>query len=177
MVMETEIKTERLILRPVTPSDFDATYQLLSDPEVMRYSLNGPYSKEKSADFIKHCMTQSANNQPSLLAVICRTTGLLIGYCGFYKQRINGVDEIELGYRLVKESWGKGLASEAAMAMKNHAFQAMGLTRLIAIIEKNNIGSIRVAEKTGFTLENTMVYDKVVHVLIYAINADGHTNE
>lgn len=165
------ITTSRLLLRPVTHSDFVATHQLLSDPEVMRFSLNGPYSEQKTTDFISHCVEQTEKELPSLLAVIDRTTGLLIGYCGFYMQKINGIEEVELGYRLLKQHWGKGLASEAASAMKNHAFDNMGLTRLISIIEDENVGSIRVAEKVGLTLEKKMLYAGKIHVCIYAINA------
>jgi len=166
-----EIVTPSLTLRPVTHSDFKIAHQLLSDPEVMRFSLNGPYSEEKTTDFINHCIQQTENKLPSLLAVINTATGLLIGFCGFYKQKINGVKEIELGYRLLKEYWGKGLATEAARAMKQHAFDEMGLTRLISIIEKDNIGSIRVAEKTGLKLEKEMLYNQKIYVGIYAINS------
>ncbi|WP_022939885.1 GNAT family N-acetyltransferase [Psychromonas hadalis] len=164
------ITTARLTLRPVILSDFQATHQLLSDPEVMRFSLHGPYSKQKTTDFIKHCIQQTANNLPSLLAVISRETGLLIGYCGFYKQTIKGIQEMELGYRLAKEHWGKGLASEAALAVKEYAFNEMGLTRLISIIDKDNRGSVRVAEKIGFKLEKEMLYNGKIHVGIYTIN-------
>ena len=147
------INTPRLTLRPVTSADFNATHQLLSDPEVMRFSLNGPYNKQKTTDFINHCIQQAEKNLPTLMAVIEKESGLFIGFCGFYLQKFNGVEEIELGYRLLKNHWGKGLASEAALAMKNHAFKQMGLTRLISIIENDNIASIRVAEKTGLKLE------------------------
>lgn len=164
------ITTPRLILRPVTLGDFDATHQLLSDPEVMRFSLNGPYSEQKTLEFINNCIQQTAKNLPSLLAVTNRTTGLLIGYCGFYKQKINGIEELELGYRLAKQYWGQGLATEAAKAMQQHAFNEMGLTRLISLIEKENIGSVRVALKNGFTLEKEMLYDKRIQVQIYALN-------
>lgn len=164
------ITTARLTLRPVILSDFKVTHQLLSDPEVMRFSLHGPYSEQKSTDFIKHCMQQTESDFPGLLAVINKETGLLMGYCGFYKQTINGIQEVELGYRLAKEHWGKGFASEAAMAMKDYAFYKMGLTRLISLIDKENRSSVRVAEKTGFILEKEMLYDRRIQVGIYAIN-------
>jgi len=167
------ITTSRLILRPVTLDDFDATHKILSDTEVMRFSLNGPYSEQKTIEFINNCIQQMEKKLPSLLAVINRKTGLLIGYCGFYKQKINGVEELELGYRLAKEHWGKGLATEAALAVQQHAFNEMGLTRLISIIEKENIGSIRVAQKNGFKLEKEMLYDKRIQVQIYALNKEN----
>lgn len=165
-----KIITPRLILRSVRLSDFEASHQLFSDPDVMRFSLNGTYSEQKTTQFISNCIKQTEKNRPSLLAVIDKETELLIGYCGFYMQKINGVEEVELGYRLLKAQWGKGLATEAASAMKEHAFQQMGLTRLISIIDKNNIGSVRVAEKLGLKPEKELLYDKRIQVTIYAIN-------
>ncbi|GLS90449.1 acetyltransferase [Psychromonas marina] len=165
-----KIITPRLILRPVAVTDFEVSYQLFSDPDVMRFSLNGPYSKQKTIEFIANCIKQTEQNRPSLLAVLDKETELLIGYCGFYMQTINGIEEVELGYRLLKSQWGKGLATEAAIAMKEYAFQEMGLTRLISIIDKDNIGSVRVAEKVGLTIEKELLYNRKIHVAIYAIN-------
>tara|TARA_R110001583_G_scaffold51161_8_gene159762 strand:- start:13407 stop:13910 length:504 start_codon:yes stop_codon:yes gene_type:complete len=166
-----KITTERLIVRPFEDNDFEALHQLLSDPDVMRFSLNGPYCKEKSADFMKMCMHKSANNQPSLFAIVDKKSKKFIGSCGFYPQKILGQQELELGYRLSKKYWGNGLATEAAAAVKNYAFDEMGLTRLISLIEKENIASIRVAEKNGFKLEKEMLYDGRISVCIFAQSA------
>ena len=75
--------------------------------------------------------------------------------------------ELELGYRLLTHYWGKGFATEAAIAMKTYAFNEMDLTRLISLIETENIASIRVAEKNGFKLEKTMLYDGRISVGMY----------
>lgn len=161
------IKTERLILRPFQSTDLNSAYQLFSDPEVMRFSLHGPYTEQKSKNFIEQCMFKSKNNEPSLLAVIDKKSNQLIGSCGFFPQQIQGMAELELGYRLLKNYWGQGLATEAAMAMKAYAFNEMGLTRLISLIEAENIASVRVAEKNGFKLEKTMLYDGTISVGMY----------
>ena len=163
----TDIKTERLILRPFQSNDFEKAYRLFSDPIVMRFSLNGPYSAEKCKKFIDQCMLKSKNNEPSLLAVIDNQTNQLIGSCGFFAQTIQGMAELELGYRLLPHYWGKGLATEAAIAMKGYAFNEMGLTRLISLIETDNIASIRVAEKNDFKLAKTMLYDGRIAVGMY----------
>ena len=154
-----EIKTKRLLLRPFQVSEFDNAYQLLSDPDVMRYSLNGPYSKQKSQAFIEQCILKSKQNEPTLFAVIEKENNQFIGFCGFFPQTIQGKQEIELGYRLLKAQWGKGFATEAAMAMKNYAFNELGITRLISLIETSNIASLRVAKKNGFCVEKQMLYD------------------
>lgn len=162
-----DIKTERLILRPFESNDFEEAYQLFSDPIVMRFSLNGPYSADKCKKFIEQCILKSNNNEPSLLAVIDKKSNQLIGSCGFFPQTIQGMAELELGYRLLTDYWGKGLATEAAMAMKSHAFNEMGLTRLISLIETENIASVRVAEKNDFKLEKEMLYDGRIAVGLY----------
>lgn len=162
------ITTERLFLRPFQGDDFAKVHQLLSDPAVMRSSLNGPYSKQKSLLFINQCILKSENNEPSLLAVIDKKNNQLIGSCGFFPQKIQGIEELELGYRLLKDYWGQGFATEAAIAVKSYAFKEMRVTRLISLIEKGNTASVRVAEKSGFRLEKQMLYDGKMSVAIYA---------
>ncbi|PKG39171.1 GNAT family N-acetyltransferase [Psychromonas sp. Urea-02u-13] len=164
-----KISTERLTLRPFQSSDFYALHQLLSDPVVMRFSLNGPYSETKSRDFMNQCIQKSETNQPSLLAVINNKTNQLIGSCGFFPQKILGKEELEVGYRLLEEFWGQGLATEAALALQNYARDKMGRNRLISLIEKENIASVRVAEKNGYKLEKEMLYDGRIKVCIYAL--------
>jgi len=159
-----EITTSRLLLRPFQQNDFDDAYHLLSDPEVMRYSLNGPYSREKSRDFIDQCILKSANNEPTLFVVLDNKNHQFIGFCGFFAQKIQGEEEIELGYRLLKSQWGKGFATEAAIAVKHYAFNQLGITRLISLIETSNRASLRVAEKNGFRIEKQMLYDGRISV-------------
>ena len=160
----SEITTSRLLLRAFQYSDFENAHQLLSDPEVMRYSLNGPYSRKKSRDFIDQCILKSDKNVPTLFAVIDNKNNQFIGFCGFFPQKIQGEEELELGYRLLKKYWGKGFATEAAVAVKNYAFNQLGLTRLISVIEISNTASLRVAEKNGFRVEKQMLYNGKISV-------------
>ena len=158
------ITTKRLLLRPFQQSDFEDAYQLLSDPEVMHYSLNGPYSRQKSSDFVTQCILKSDNNEPTLFAVIDTNKNQFIGFCGFFPQKIQGKEELELGYRFAKAYWGKGFATEAAIAVKHYAFNELGLTRLISLIETTNAASLRVAEKNGFRVEKQMLYDARISI-------------
>jgi RimJ/RimL family protein N-acetyltransferase len=66
---------------------------------------------------------------------------------------VEGRPEIELGYRLAREFWGAGLATDAARTAPDHAFQILGLRRLIALIDPENLASIRVAEKVHLRFE------------------------
>jgi len=76
-----------------------------------------------------------------------------------------------------RDCWGKGLATEAARACRDHGFKKAGLRRLISIIESENAASIRVAEKMGMTLEERASFHGIP-VLIYSIaNLISPTNE
>jgi len=95
---------------------------------------------------------------PSQFAVIFRRNNKLIGYCGFLHQQVDGRDETEIGYRLHPDYWGQGLATEAARAMRDHAFSDLKLSRVISLIHPDNLPSRRVAEKNGMRPEKETVF-------------------
>ncbi|HSJ87148.1 MAG TPA: GNAT family N-acetyltransferase, partial [Anaerolineales bacterium] len=107
-------------------------------------------------------------------AVIERSSSGLIGYCGlFHFPDVNGQEEIELGYRLKRAAWGQGYATQAARAVRDFAFHALNIKRLIALIDPENVSSIRVAEKIGMHYESDVTlegYDHPDHV--YAVIKD-----
>ena len=162
-------ETERLILRCFNENDADSLAGVLSDPDVMRFSLSGPYSSEKIQKFLKCTIASYANDGVGLWAVEHKDDCRLIGYCGYLVQQIDGQHEIELTYRFVKGYWGQGLATEAAKAVCKYGFEQLGLNRLISIIEAENIASIRVAEKCGMTCEKDSIFHDI-DVRIYAVN-------
>jgi ribosomal-protein-alanine N-acetyltransferase len=163
------IKTQRLLLRWFEMSDLDDLHGIFSLPQVMRFSLTGPYSIEQTRESLNKTLANYAKDGFGTFAVIHQADKSLIGYCGFYRQQIDGVDEIEIGYRLHPDYWGQGLATEAARAVRDYAFDTLGFNRLISIIEPENLGSIRVAEKNGFRLEKQTRFKDEVPVGIYSI--------
>ena len=94
----------------------------------------------------------------------------MIGYCGlFYFLDIHGQPEIELGYRLRRAAWGQGYATEAARLVRDYAFHTLHIKRLIALIDPDNVPSIRVAEKIGMHYESEVMlegYDHPDHVYV-----------
>lgn len=148
--------TQRLILRQFQKGDLGALTAILSDPEVMRFSVAGPMSREQVADMLEHVEQSYRENGYGLWAVEHRS-GLMIGYCGLIVQDVDGKREVEIGYRLARNYWGGGLATEAARATRDHAFGPLGLTRIVSLITPDNIASIRVAEKNGMRLRKTTV--------------------
>ncbi len=88
-----------------------------------------------------------------LWAVVEKETGNLIGYCGLHKVTINeqGDKKTELAYRIYKKLWGKGFATEAAMAVRNYAFKNLNLDEIVSCIAHDNERSKGVAKKVGLT--------------------------
>ena len=159
--------TSRLRLREFTPDDLDALALILADPEVMRFSLSGPETREQTAAFITWCREQYTRSGFGLWAVIHAGDRCLIGYCGLSEWEIDGAHEVEVGYRLDPRYWGQGLATEAAQAALAYAQDHLGLNRVIAIIEAANVASVRVAEKIGMHWEKEAVLHNIP-VRIYA---------
>ena len=151
------LETPRLILRPFVVEDLDALAGLMANPDFMRFSL-GVYTREQTATFLEKILTWQGQGLPSQFAVIFRQTGALIGYCGFFHHHVDGTDEIEIGYRLHPDYWNRGLATEAAKAVRDHAFADLKLSRVISLIHPDNVGSRRVAEKNGMILEKETIF-------------------
>ena len=83
---------------------------------------------------------------------------MLVGYCGFLHQDVDGEKEIEIGYRLHPDYWNRGIATEAARKVRDHAFSDLELPRVISLIHCDNTPSRRVAEKIGMTFEKEILF-------------------
>jgi len=163
-------ETERLRLREIALADLDAIAAMLADPEVMRFSLNGPKTREASRAYIERCQRGYAEHGVSFWAVDHKRNGALVGICGCLRQEVDGLEEWEIAYRFARAYWSQGLATEAAGAVKRHMTEVGGRTRLISIIEAANHASIRVAEKLGMRLEKETRFHGIP-VRIYAWTA------
>ncbi len=150
------VTTPRLMLRQFQPGDLGVLAAILSDPEVMRFSVAGPMTRDEVATMLERVEQSYRENGFGLWAVEHRS-GLMIGYCGLVAQDVDGRREVEIGYRLARNYWGKGLATEAAQATRDYAFQQLKMTRLISLVTPDNFASIRVAEKNGMRLRKTTV--------------------
>jgi RimJ/RimL family protein N-acetyltransferase len=136
------LNTLRLILRPFREGDVDLLAELMANSDFMRFSL-GPFSREQTVAFLEKVLIWDRNSLPSQFAVIMRSNGTLVGYCGFFHHEVDKREEIEIGYRLHPAYWNRGLATEAAQAVRNHAFRDLKLPRVISLIHVDNIPSRR----------------------------------
>jgi len=151
------LETARLILRPFQGEDIGRLAELMANRDFMRFSL-GPYTREQTQTVLQKFLSWNQAGLPSQFAVFFRSNNELIGYCGFLHWHLDGADEIEIGYRLDPGYWNRGLASEAARAVRDHAFRDLTLSKVISLIHPDNIASCRVAEKNGMKMERKIVF-------------------
>jgi RimJ/RimL family protein N-acetyltransferase len=149
----------RLFLRHFHVADLDAMADVFGDPEVMRFG-PGPQSRDWVQSWLRGCLEDYYQKWCfGLWAVVLKADRRVIGYCGLTRfDDIAGQPEIELGYRLARAFWGRGLATEAARAARDYAFGLLGLPRLVSIIDPLNLASIRVAEKCGLHHEKDVTF-------------------
>lgn len=167
------LTTQRLILRPLHSLDVEPLHtRIFSDPEVMRFG-DGVQTEEWVRNWLRHHLERYRDLGFGPYAVVEKQTQQVIGYCGlFYFPDINGQAEVEIGYRLARSAWGRGYATEAALAVRDDAFSRLGLKRLIAMIDPSNTASIRVAHKLGMHHETEISMDGYTHPdHIYAVAA------
>ncbi len=146
-------ETSRVIIRYFCVEDIPEITPILTNPEVMKYSLSGVLTNAQTKNFINKMLTRYATEGYGYYAVIYRENKQLIGYCGLLLCSIEGEKQVEIGYRLAPNYWGRGLATEAAKAVRDYAFKKFNLDCLICLIQPKNIASIKVAEKIGMKFD------------------------
>ena len=148
------LQTKRLILRHLTLEDLDELFALYQDPEIRRYFPEGVLNyKDTKEELEWHMNGHPRHPELGLWATIHKETGQFIGRCGLLPWEIDGKLEIEIAYLLDKHFWHQGLATEAAKGIMEYGFQELHLSRLICLIDPENIPSQRVAKRIGMTLE------------------------
>jgi RimJ/RimL family protein N-acetyltransferase len=134
-------------------SDEDSLFELDSDPEVHRYlGENTETNREKIREDIKYVRKQYLENGIGRWIIIERKNDEIIGWGGlkFVTEMENDhVNYYDLGYRFMPRYWGKGFATEAALASRDYVFVNLGITELYASIHEDNAASRRVLEKCG----------------------------
>lgn len=169
------LETPRLILRKFRDSDTEAILAFRGDPRVMRFSLRGPEPRDDiRTRYLPSVLKRYSRDGVGQWAVVRKEDGVLIGECGICLQEVDdGRREFEIGYRLRRDCWGLGLATEAASGCRDYGFGTLRLNRLVSLIEAENAASIRVAERVGMIFEREASFHDIP-VLIYGISrTDG----
>ncbi len=142
------IETKRLTLREYTPDDFDALYEIVSDPETMAH-YPAPFDSERTRHWIEWNLENYTQYGFGLWAVVLKETGEFIGDCGLTLQNIDGEMLPEIGYHIHKKYWRRGFAKEAARAVRDWAFMNTKYNVLYSYMKYTNEGSRRTALANG----------------------------
>jgi RimJ/RimL family protein N-acetyltransferase len=155
-----ELTTERLLLRQWKDSDHEPFAAMNADPEVMRY-FPAPATRAESDALIARTEAAFAERGYGLWAVEVRETGQFIGFTGLAVPRFEAhfTPAVEIGWRLAKDAWGNGYATEAARASLAYAFGPAGLTELVSFTTATNQPSRRVMERIGMTYDEAEDFD------------------
>lgn len=173
--MHRIIETERIFLRPFCIDDIERFSKICANPNVMRYIGDGrPVSRDIIADKILEWIELYQQQHYGLMALVIKEKNELIGFCGLIHQTVDGENYIELGYRLDEPYWEKGIATEAAVAVRDYAFNELDIPMLISIIHHHNDASKRVAKKVGMQLLKTTEF-KNVWVDVFYLKREAHS--
>ncbi len=151
------IETERLLIRPFSMDDIKPAYVMNLDAEVSKYTGDGGIVSKKEIErrIQEDVIGDYKKYGFGRLAVELKGRNKFIGFTGL--KYLEYMDEVDLGYRFMKEYWGKGIATESARACVNLGFETLGLSKMIAMVLPENRGSIRVLEKLNFEYEKDII--------------------
>jgi ribosomal-protein-alanine N-acetyltransferase len=150
------IETERLLLRPMEITDVDAMLGIFTDPLVIASFGIPPFERHQMKQWVERNLSHQNEFGYGLFTVILKYSNLLIGDCGLEHTDIDGEVVTELGYDFLSDYWHKGLATEAASAVRDYAFIELKLARLVSLVRIGNDASKRVAERVGMTLASEL---------------------
>jgi RimJ/RimL family protein N-acetyltransferase len=169
VVMERSLRTNRTVIRPFSLDDVREAHPVFRDPEVGRFMVGGTDATvEETRDRIARYMAHQVHHGFAKWAVRLREAEEYIGDAGIMTLPQTG--EVELGYRLARQCWGRGLATEIAAAWLQHGLEDLELPCIIAFADPRNAASIRVLEKLGMTFDrNDRFYD--MDVVVYQATA------
>lgn len=156
--MPHQFETARLVLRPFTMADVDEAYDVLEGhPDVWKYDPGVQRTREQRAQRIQRYADSNQPDGCGTLAIVLRRTGRLIGYVGLQLYVLPRepfpTPEVELYYKLGRDYWGQGYATEACREMLRFAFETLRLQRIVTITDSQNEPSIRLLQRLGMQIE------------------------
>jgi RimJ/RimL family protein N-acetyltransferase len=157
------LETERLVLRRPRREDAAAFFPQWQDADAVQF-VGGVKTREEVETMVERLLRHWEWYDLGELTVERREDGEVLGRVGFQlwdpadwtngkRARLEGEVETELGWKLGREHWGSGYATEAAAACRDWGLGELGLTRIISLIALENTASVRVAEKIGESFE------------------------
>ncbi|MES2764431.1 MAG: GNAT family N-acetyltransferase [Bacteroidota bacterium] len=149
--MKIILETERLILREMVMDDLDEFAKMYADDDVMKFIGNGSTMSREETEQSIHVMLEKYYPKYGfgLWTTVLKSTNEVLGRCGLLYWEIEGAPETEIAYLLKRDAWGMGYGTEAARAIRDHAFKKFPAERVISLMYPDNKASENVALKNG----------------------------
>lgn len=158
------------MIRPFSRDDIEPSYLMNLDTEVSRYTGDGGIVTKEEIErrIIEDVFGDYEKHGFGRLAVELKEENKFIGFTGL--KYLEDLDEIDLGYRFMKAYWGKGFATESAIASVQFGFKTLKLKKIIAMVLPENTASVRVLEKLNFKYERDIIERDQVAKLYSLVN-------
>jgi ribosomal-protein-alanine N-acetyltransferase len=145
------IRTANATLRPVSMGDLGPLHRLWTHPDMRRFFWDDEVIPQTRAEATIREAVEGFERHGFGLWVAEGADGALLGFCGL--RHLDDGPEVEVLYGVAPSEWGRGLATEMALAMLRHGFERVGLPVILGIADTANTASRRVLEKIGMTFE------------------------
>ena len=166
--------TERLVALPLRAEDLQELRRMHEDPAVMKF-VGGVRTEEETERWLQDNLQHWNFHGFGLWTFRHITHGAFVGRCGLRRVQLDSSDEVELGYSLVPQYWGKGLATEMVKAVLAIGFEDIGLQSVIALVYAANTKSRSVAERMCFHFERKTLW-KGSQAMVYRLKRGQWTN-
>ena len=166
------LETERLALRHLCAGDAAFILELVTDPDWLRFiGDRGMRTAEDACGYIERGPMKLYERLGFGLYRVALKDGTPLGMCGLIKR--DSLEDVDIGFAFLPAFRGRGYANEAASAVRDYAFEVLGLERIVAITSPDNEASAKLLERLGFACERTIpsVSGGEVSHLYYALNA------
>lgn len=168
------IETPRLLVRRWTLDDVAALHAIQGDRRTMAF-WPAPFALTDSRAWIERSLARYAERGFGRFALLSKASGAVIGDCGVVAIEMDGEPVNDIGWIIARPLWGRGLAVEAAAAVRDYAFATLGLPAIHANMPWNHHGSRLVAERIGMrhirSFQNPK--NRNIATLFYALRAEG----
>jgi RimJ/RimL family protein N-acetyltransferase len=165
--MRAVLGTPRLLLREMVQGDLDFVATMLGDAEVSRY-YERTFTRADAAAWLDRQLKRYADDGHGLWLVLARESETPVGQVGLALQDVEGTRHPEMGWLLHRPFWGKGYATEAAIATRDAAFERWRYPSVISLIRPVNEPSRRVAERVGMRPGRNVQFHGYEHIMYVA---------
>ena len=167
--MSIILQTPRLLLREFELTDAEAMFKLNEHWDVIRYTGDPPFNSVEDATNFLSSYSDYERNGFGRWPVIVKESNEFVGWCGL-KRHDDGM--VDIGFRFFKKDWGKGYATESAVACIEYGFDTLKIPEIVGRVARKNVASIRVLKKLGMTYWKDAGCEGIDDSVWYRVTAD-----